>query len=62
MKHNYFRHILLCLSLLAGTTTTLAYDAIDGIYYNFSGNEATVVFGSNKYSGEVIIPVRGMYR
>ena len=56
MKQNYFRHIILCLCLLAGTTTALAYDAIDGIYYNFSGNEATVTFGSNKYSGEVIIP------
>lgn len=37
-----------------------AYDAeIDGIYYNFSENEATVTYGNserNSYSGEVIIP------
>ena len=57
MKQNYFLHILLCLCLLAGTTTAFAYDAeIDGIYYNFSGNEAIVVYGSPKYSGEVTIP------
>ena len=65
MKQNYFRHILLCLCLLTGTTTALAYDAyIDGIYYNFSGNEAIVTYKSNSYpynnynchSGEVTIP------
>ena len=56
MKQNYFRHILLCLCLLAGTTTALAYDAyIDGICYDFSDNGATVVSGYN-YSGEVTIP------
>ena len=37
-----------------------AYDAeIDGIYYNFSENEATVTYGdntSNSYSGSVVIP------
>ena len=64
MKHKYFKHILLCLCLLAGTTTAFAYDAyIDGIYYNFSGNEATVTYKEYKngtsvsdYSGSVIIP------
>lgn len=42
---------------------TLAYDAqIDGIYYNFSGTEATVTCYStsssnkNAYSGNVVIP------
>ena len=37
-----------------------AYDAkIDGIYYNFSGNEATVTrdnYSSNAYSDDVVIP------
>ena len=37
-----------------------AYDAkIDGIYYNFSGNNATVTYRSNSYnsySGTVVIP------
>ena len=64
MKQNYFLHILLCLCLLAGTTTALAYDAyIDGICYDFSGNEATVTYKEYKnwtyvsdYSGSVIIP------
>ena len=57
MKQNYFRHILLCLCLLAGITTAFAYDAeIDGIYYDFFDNEAIVVYGSPMYSGEVTIP------
>ena len=34
MMQNYFRHILLCLCLLAGTTTAFAQEVcIDGIYY-----------------------------
>ncbi len=58
MKHSYLRHILLCLCLLAGINV-FAYDAlIDGIYYNFSGNEATVTGGEghDSYSGVVSIP------
>ena len=56
MKQNYFRHIILCLCLLAVTTTAFAYDAeIDGIYYNFSGDEAIVTRGWS-YSGTVTIP------
>ena len=59
MKHFYLRHILLCLCLLAGTKA-FAYDAlIDGIYYNFSGNEAIVTYESYQkasYSGVVSIP------
>ena len=55
MKHDYIRHIILCLCLLAGTNA-FAYDAeIDGICYNFSGSEATVA----GYSGDtdaVVIP------
>ena len=39
-----------------------AYDAkIDGIYYSFSGNEATVTSGSPKYSGAVVIPASVNY-
>ena len=42
-----------------------AYDAyIDGIYYNFSENEATVTYkttGYNSYSGAVIIPTSVNY-
>ena len=34
-----------------------AYDAeIDGIYYNFYGNEATVTVGDDGYAGAVVIP------
>ena len=60
MKQHYIKTIFLCLSLLAGTTTAFAYDAfIDGIYYNLSGNEATVTYRDteyNSYSGSVTIP------
>ena len=40
-----------------------AYDAeIDGIYYNFSGNEAVVITnGNNSYSGTVVIPTSIIY-
>ena len=42
-----------------------AYNAkIDGIYYNFYGNEATVTYGqspSNSYSGSVVIPASVTY-
>ena len=50
MIQNYFRHILLCLCLLAGTTTAFANDevvSIDGIYYYLSNDNydgwATVI-------------------
>ena len=62
MKQNYFKHILLCLCLLTGINAS-AYDAeIDGIYYNFSENEAEVTYLYNSigngraYSGAVVIP------
>ena len=44
--------LLLLLPMLAS-----AYDAkINGIYYNFSENEAEVISGNDKYSGSVVIP------
>lgn len=50
--------VLTLLPLLAG-----AYDAkIDGIYYDFSGNEATVTYQKwyynyiSDYSGNIVIP------
>ena len=62
MTH-YLKHLLLCLCLFAGTNV-LAYDAlIDGIYYNFSGDEAIVTYllfnysgNSSAYSGNIVIP------
>ncbi|MCR4665338.1 MAG: leucine-rich repeat protein, partial [Paludibacteraceae bacterium] len=54
---------LTCLLALVGSmagTKANAYDAkIDGIYYNFSGNEATVTYfdgNYNSYSGAIVIP------
>ncbi|MBO4840252.1 MAG: leucine-rich repeat protein [Bacteroidaceae bacterium] len=55
---------LLLLALLAQffSLTTMAYDAeIDGIYYNFSGSNASVVSGDVPYSGSVTIPSNVSY-
>ena len=61
MKRNI---LLLCLCLFAGFNA-FAYDVeIDGIYYNLSGNEATVTYRGyddyyyeiSNYSGTVVIP------
>ena len=49
----YFTLILLALLPIVAS----AYDAeIDGIYYNFSGDEATVTYGDTDYTGAVTIP------
>ena len=60
------KHLLLSLLALLGSTTLHAYDAyIGGIYYNFSGDKATVTYqiyqSSNPYyisdyTGAVAIP------
>ena len=55
MKRTFLLLLSALLPLLAS-----AYDAqIDGIYYNFSGDEATVTYRDyafNSYSGNVVIP------
>ena len=60
MSHLYLKHILLCCFFLFVGTKAFAYDAlINGIYYDFSGTEATVTYrdyGLNSYSGDVVIP------
>jgi len=38
------------------TLVTFAQTEVGGIYYTFSGTEATVVSGTNQYTGDVIIP------
>ena len=63
MKRLHITFLLILLMSMIGART-LAYDAkIDGIYYNFSGTEATVTCmyiykGDNKnaYEGKVVIP------
>ena len=53
------RNIKFLLALLMSMTSIVAfaYDAeVNGIYYNFSGTEATVTSGSPAYSGNVVIP------
>ena len=41
----------LLLNIMAFASTL-----VNGIYYEFSGTEATVVSGANKYTGDVVIP------
>ena len=52
--------LLLLVALLPLLASAYAYDAeIDGIYYSFSGDEATVTYRNtsfNSYSGVVVIP------
>lgn len=58
------KHLLLLLAALLPMLAS-AYDAkINGIYYNFSGNEATVTTGDNNYgsyTGSVVIPASVTY-
>ena len=67
MKHINFKTIVFCLCLLA-SINCFAYNAkIDGIYYNFSGNEATVTYKNtnplyNYYYGDVVIPESVTYK
>lgn len=64
MKHLYLKSLCFCLFLFFGTNA-FAYDAlVNGIYYNFSGTEATVTYreySSNSYSGNVVIPSSVVY-
>ena len=58
MKLNF----LLSLLLLFVATVASAYDfEVDGIYYNINGNEATVTFYGNPYTGDVTIPATIIY-
>ena len=55
------RKLLLLLVALLPMAAN-AFDAyIDGIYYNFFGNEATVTPGDYKYSGDVVLPESVIY-
>ena len=61
------KEILLSMLMVMMSLTTNAYDAeIDGIYYNFSGDEAEVTYkvenAYDNYSGDVIIPELVTYR
>ena len=63
MKRQGFR-ILLTMLMSMTSIVAFAYDAkVNGIYYNFSGTEATVTYlstssssNSTAYSGNVVIP------
>ena len=56
MKHKSISFLFAILMSMAANVA-MAYDAeIDGIYYEFSGTEATVTSGDNEYTGDVVIP------
>ena len=57
MKQHFTLLLISLLSMVAGQA--LAYDAeVDGIFYNFSGDEAEVTFksGTGSYQGTIVIP------
>lgn len=62
--HTIMKKFILLAIMTLSSLSALAYDAeIDGIYYNFSGDEAIVTFlyrnssdNVNAYSGAVVIP------
>ena len=65
------KHLIVTLFFLIASTTLFAYDAeIDGIYYNFSGDEAEVTFQKrgedqfplSDYSGSIVIPEHVVYK
>ena len=57
------RNLLLILMALLPTLASAYAAEIDGIFYNFSGNEAIVTYKSdrNSYSGDVVIPASVTY-
>ena len=65
----FFRFSILLLALLLPAAAVAHNFEVDGIYYNFNGNEVTVTFkGSyeyeydNSYSGNVTIPATVTYK
>jgi len=61
MKQKFFLTLLLLLA--ATTATARAYEImVDGIYYIINGNEASVDYNPDGYSGEITIPEVVTYR
>ena len=64
MKHNYLKQLFTALLLLC-TTIASAYDfEVGGIYYNILSEEektVEVINGTNKYTGNVVIPGSVIY-
>ena len=57
MKRNNLIILLTTMFMSMVVNKASAYDAeIEGIYYEFSETDATVVKGDNQYSGDIIIP------
>ena len=57
------RNLLVLLAALLPLVANAYHACIDGIYYNFSGDEATVTYGPPEpYSGSVVIPETFSYK
>lgn len=63
MKHNYQSFVITFLVLLM-STSVFAFDCeVDGIYYSrLSVDEFEVTYGTNKYTGDVVIPTTVEYK
>ena len=48
--------LLLCLCLFAGINAHALIAEVDGIYYNIANTEATVISGTNRYIGHIVLP------
>ena len=46
----------LILSVLFSISASADVVEVDGIYYDISENNATVTYGDNEYSGDIVIP------
>ena len=62
-KRKHIWAMLLLIATCLFSTNAFAYDAlIDGIYYNFNGDEAEVTYNSSKkYTGDIVIPESVVY-
>ena len=62
MKQLYLRSLIASLAILVSICANAYHAKIDGIYYDFSENNATVTYqevqnlNSNTYSGDIVIP------
>ena len=57
LKHKLNLSLLFTLLICLFSVNSFAYDAeIDGIFYNFNGDNAEVTYGTTSYAGNVVIP------
>lgn len=60
MKLLNLKFLCLCMCLFS-CIKAFSYALIDGIYYNFNGDEAEVTYENNSYTGDIVIPESVVY-